>query len=327
MLTESISLVSGAVLLPRLGNPVEGADRSLQAAVQNINGMNSILALLPVLTGKVQNVKMIASRIYPASLNLAGIGAGRVLSKLQIGLLLCSFNLYRNTVSEVSYPHDEYVNKFAPVQQHVPTATPERHSSGKIINHNLSETYLVEAWFRAQGRPSTIELMQNNYVRMAVGFTIYLIVYAAETYLGVQNAAIGTQLAFVIFQMVCVVMWLSAITILQVRRGQGSRFVKVNSLDSSEYRCHTLPMLGDHVSSSILSFHLENVRKFNLFGGDYQQTALTLAGLLILLNAVLDIVSTVLIVGLTNWAYPWLALEVFIIAVKVFFCIEPLRTI
>lgn len=201
--------------------------------------MNFVLALLPVLTGKVQNVKMVASRIYPASLVLAGIGAGRVLSKLQIGLLLCSFNLYRNTVSELTYPHDEYVNKFAPVQQHVPTATPERHSSGKIINHNLSETYLVEAWFRAQGQPSTIELKQNNYVRMAVGFTIYLIIYAAETYLGVQNAATDTQLAFVIFQAVCVVMWLSAVTVLQVRRGQGSRFVRLNSLDSSEYRCHT----------------------------------------------------------------------------------------
>src|SRR5437016_1685611 len=54
---------------------------------------------------------------------------------------------------------------------------------------------------------------------------------------------------------------------------------------------------------------------------------LTFAGILILFSAALDIMSTVLIVGLTAWAYPWLALEVLILAVKVVKVVflEPMR--
>src|SRR4051812_35646618 len=96
-----------------------------QSAVLNINGMNSILTLLPVLAGKVPNVKLIASRIYPASFVVAGVGAGRVLSKLQVGILLWSFDIYRNTVGELPYAHDEYVNKFSPTLEHLPTGTAE----------------------------------------------------------------------------------------------------------------------------------------------------------------------------------------------------------
>ncbi|KAI9775819.1 MAG: hypothetical protein M1839_000870 [Geoglossum umbratile] len=54
---------------------------------------------------------------------------------------------------------------------------------------------------------------------------------------------------------------------------------------------------------------------------------LAFAGVLILLSAAIDIVSTVLTVGLTKWAwaYPWIGLEVAIIVAKVAFCLEPLR--
>jgi len=67
--------------------------------MQNINGMSSVLALIPVLTGKSQNVEMIASRIAPASLFLAGLGAGRILTKLQMGILLLNLDLYNNVIS------------------------------------------------------------------------------------------------------------------------------------------------------------------------------------------------------------------------------------
>lgn len=140
-----------------------GRDRDWQSAVQNINGMNSILTLLPVLTGKVQNIKLVASRVFPASFVVAGIGAGRVLSKLQLGILLWSFELYRNTVAELSYAHDEYVNRFMPKLRHIPSGTAERHTTSLIVNHNPAEAYMVEAWFQARGRPSTVRLRQNNH--------------------------------------------------------------------------------------------------------------------------------------------------------------------
>jgi hypothetical protein len=46
---------------------------------------------------------------------------------------------------------------------------------------------------------------------------------------------------------------------------------------------------------------------------------------MILTSGVFDMFSTVLIVGKTAWAYPWIATELFIIVTKVIFCIEPLR--
>lgn len=301
--------------------------RSWESAVQNINGMNSILTLLPVLTGKAQNIRLLASRIYPASFVIAGIGAGRVLLKLQLGLLLCSFDLYRNTVAELSYPHDELVNKFAPKLLHVPTGTPERHKTNMIVNHNVTENYMVEAWFRTQGSPSVVRLKQNNYIRMAVGYGLYLMLYAGETFLSVQNAATGTARLLVGVQSICTLLWLTAVTIIQVRRGPGKREIELNMLHSPRYRCLSLPTTGEHVVSHTFSFHLDNLQGYRLYGADYEQPLLAVAGGLILSSGVLDILSTVLIVGLSTWAYPWIGVEVLVIVVKVIFCVEPLREI
>ncbi|KAI9778783.1 MAG: hypothetical protein M1839_007873 [Geoglossum umbratile] len=256
---------------------------------------------------------------------MAGIGAGRVLSKLQLGILLWSFELYRNTITELSYPHDEYINKFAPTFHHVPTDTPERHATGLIINHNPAELYMVEAWFQTQGRPAIVELKQNNYTRVAVGFVSYLMLYAGETYLALKNAATATGHVFLAAQAVCVGTWLVASLIVQVKRGQGSRYIELNTLHSTEYRCLTLSTLGENVSSATLSFHLNNLQGYKIYGSKYEQPMLAFAGVLILLSAAIDIMSTVLIVGLTNWAYPWIGLEVAIIVAKVAFCLEPLR--
>jgi hypothetical protein len=110
-----------------------GPDRSLAAAIQNINGMSAFFSIIPVLTGKTQNIKLIAGRAYPGAMTVAGLGAGRVLTKLQMGLLLTSSNMYQNLVSDFSYHHDEYINKFSPALIHIPTGTPERHSSNVII--------------------------------------------------------------------------------------------------------------------------------------------------------------------------------------------------
>jgi hypothetical protein len=66
---------TSALVLPRLAPSQQNNPRTWESAVQNINGMNSILTLLPVLTGKVQNIKLVASRVYPASFVVAGIGA------------------------------------------------------------------------------------------------------------------------------------------------------------------------------------------------------------------------------------------------------------
>lgn len=316
-----------ALVFPRdLTADVHG-QRDWQSAVQNINGMNSILTLLPVLTGKVQNVKLIASRIYPASFVVAGIGAGRVLSKLQLGILLWSFELYRNTVAELSYAHDEYVNRFMPKLQHIPTGTAERHTTSLIINHNPAEAYMVEAWFRARGRPSTVHLKQNNYTRLLLGSVIYAALYSAETFLAVQNGADGTGRLLIVVQSICVALWLVAVIMVQVARGQGKAEVELNRTGSPEYRCLQMPTLGENVTCEVLSFHLNNLSGFRLYGARYEQPVLRIAGALILVSGVLDVVSTVLIVGLTAWAYPWIGIEVIIIVVKVIFCLEPTREI
>ncbi|OCT46519.1 hypothetical protein CLCR_01943 [Cladophialophora carrionii] len=318
--------VTRALVLPRdLTADVRGRD--WQSAVQNINGMNSILTLLPVLTGKVQNVKLIASRIFPASFVVAGIGAGRVLSKLQLGILLWSFELYRNTVAELSYAHDEYVNRFMPKLRHIPSGTAERHTTNLIINHNPAEAYMVEAWFQARGCPSTIRLKQNNYTRLLMGSVIYLAVYGAETFLAVQNGADGTGQLLIIVQVICVSLWLGAVIMIQIARGQGKAEVQLNRTGSPEYRCLQMPTAGENVTCDILSFHLNNLNGFQLYGGRYEQPILRVAGAMILVSGVLDVVSTVLIVGLTAWAYPWIGIEVVIIVTKVIFCLEPTREI
>ncbi|KAK4994324.1 hypothetical protein LTR66_005621 [Elasticomyces elasticus] len=295
-------------------NGSQASDRTWQAAVQNINGINSILTLLPVLTGKAQNVKLVASRILPASSVIAGIGAGRVLAKLQVGILLLSFDLYRNTVAELSYPHDEYVNKFSPILDHIPTATPERHATGKYVNHNPSEAYMVETWFQSEGRSSVVELRQTNNWRMIGGASIYLLIYAdnsGKVFLGLQITSVA--------------LWLSASAIVQVWRGQGNSRIELNKQDSSEYRCFRLPMSGKHVSSVVFSFDLNNLERYQLFRAKYDHPTLSIAGAVILVSGVLDILSTVLIVGLTTWAYPWIGFELLVIVAKIIFCLEPLR--
>ncbi len=322
----SLLSLTRALVLSR-GVPQNTGSRDWQSAVQNINGMNSILTLLPVLTGKVQNVKLVASRTYPASFVVAGIGAGRVLSKLQVGILLWSFDLYRNTVADLSYAHDEYINHFMPILQHVPSGTPERHTTNTIINHNLAEAYMVEAWFQTRGSPSILKLKQNNYMRMFVGYIGYLVLYSAETFLAVENAADGTGRLLMIVQTICVCTWLTAITIIQMLRGQGNPEVRLNCTGSSDYRCFRIPTAGDYIGCETLSFHLDNLNAFQIYGAGFEQPKLAAAGLLVLISGVLDIVSTVLIIGFTSWAYSWIGTEVFIIIAKVIFCLEPTREI
>ncbi|KEF53680.1 uncharacterized protein A1O9_10080 [Exophiala aquamarina CBS 119918] len=318
--------LTAALVLPRELDP-DPRGRDWQSAVQNINGMNSILTLLPVLTGKMQNVKLVASRIFPASFVMAGIGAGRVLSKLQLGILLWSFELYRSTVGELSYAHDEYINAFMPKLQHVPTGTPERHTTSLIVNHNMAETYMVEAWFQARGRPSTIRLKQNNYTRLCVGSIIYLALYSTETFLAVQNGAEGTRQLLIVVQAITVALWLVPVIMIQIARGQGKAEVDLNRIGSPEYRCLQMPNPGEHVISEVFSFHLNNLSGFQLYNAKYEQPMLRVAGGMILLSGFLDVVSTILIVGLTNWAYPWIGAELVIILAKVVFCLEPVREI
>ncbi|GBE77770.1 hypothetical protein SCP_0106520 [Sparassis crispa] len=192
-----------------------GSDsRSFAAAVQNINGMSSIFSLIPVLTGKVQNIKLIAARTFPGSLALAGLGAGRVLTKLQVGMLLFSCELYRNVVGEFSYRHNEYVNVFSPSLIHIPTGTPERHASNVIINHNPSEDCMVEAWFQTQGRPAQVELYQTGNERTFLGMLVYMLIYSMETFLGLRTAATRTRLVLIGMQATAALSWMCAVCIL-----------------------------------------------------------------------------------------------------------------
>ncbi|KAK4949704.1 hypothetical protein LTR10_011545 [Elasticomyces elasticus] len=114
---------------------------------------------------------------------------------------------------------------------------------------------------------------------------------------------------------------------IQTARGQGKAEVQLNRTGSSEYRCLQMPTAGENVTCEVLSFHLNNLNGFQLYGGRYEQAILRIAGALILVGGVLDVVSTVLIVGLTAWAYPWIGIEVIIIVTKVIFCLEPIREI
>ncbi|KAI0647077.1 hypothetical protein C8Q79DRAFT_603365 [Trametes meyenii] len=301
--------------------------RSLAAALQSINGMSSVLSLIPVLTGKTQNVKAIAARVFPCSLAVAGLGAGRVLSKLQIGLMLLSADLYRNLVGDLSYYHHEYVNTFSPSLINVPSGTPERHTTNTIVNHNPTEDYMVEAWFRTQGLPATVELSQTNNRRVFCGILVYLLLYAFETFLAVQNAATGTALALIVLQTISGACWLGAICVLQAARGQGKRHIHLNRLGTSEYRCYQLALSGQHVRSAVLSTQLSNIREYNLFDSKYESGRLRMVGGAMVASGTIDIFATVLVVGLNEWAYGWLALEVVFVAVKVFFSLEPIRRV
>ena len=267
------------------------------------------------------------TRTYPVSFVVAGIGAGRVSSKLQLGILLWSLELYRNTVAELSYAHQEYINNFMPKLQHIPTRTAERYSTNTIINHNPAEAYMVEACFQTQGRPCTVKLKQNNYMRICVGFVVYIMLFSVETFLAVKNAADGTGLLLIIVQTVCVGTWLSAVTMIQFIQGQGNPEVRVNRTESIDYRCLRIPTAGEYVICEPLSFHLDNLYAFQMYTAGFEQPRLAAAGLLILISGILDVVSTVLIIGFTSWAYLWIGLEVIIIAVKVIFCLEPTREI
>ncbi|CDO69504.1 hypothetical protein BN946_scf184785.g9 [Trametes cinnabarina] len=263
-LTRSIHIQLWLLLCRVYKAIAQNADsRSLASALQNINGMSSVLSLVPVLSGKSQNVKVVGARIFPCSFVVVGLGAGRVLSKLQIGFMLMSADLYQSLIGELSSYHNEYVNKFSPSLIHAPTGTPERHSSNIIVNHNITEDYMVEAWFRTQAQAAN---STNGH--------IYL-----------------------------------------------------NRQATMEYRCFQLVTSGKHVQSAILSTHLSNVREFNLFNSQYESGTLQAVGAAIAVSGVVDIFATVLVVGLSNWAYGWLALQVALIAVKVFFSSEPMRGI
>ena len=74
-----------------------------------------------------------------------------------------------------------------------------------------------------------------------------------------------------------------------------------------------------------MSFHLENLEKFQLYGSNWEALMLKLAGIFVILSAILDVLSTILIVGKTTWAYYWIGIELAVILVKVGCCLEPLR--
>ena len=52
---------------------------------------------------------------------------------------------------------------------------------------------------------------------------------------------------------------------------------------------------------------------------------LKLAGIFVILSAILDVLSTILIVGKTTWAYYWIGIELAVILVKVGCYLEALR--
>jgi len=307
--------------------PSSGPDRSLAAAVQNINGMSSLFSIIPVLTGKTQNIKLIAARAFPGAMAVAGLGAGRVLTKLQMGLLLMSSNMYQNLVSEFSYHHDEYVNRFSPALLHIPTGTPERHSSNVIINHNPAEDYMVETWFQTQGVPALVTLRQTNNQRLFFGLLIYLTCYAIEVYIGTKNVATAAGVAFVIVQSIGAVFWMAAVITIQLNRGQGAPTMELNCLGTPTFRCFQLITSGRHVQSTVISMHLNNLQAFQVFDGKYENQTLKMVGSLLLVSGCADILGTILVVGLNRWAYGWLGWQVLIIFTKVGFSLEPLRQI
>ncbi|KAI0807563.1 hypothetical protein C8Q74DRAFT_73516 [Fomes fomentarius] len=205
--------------------------------------------------------------------------------------------------------------------------TQERHSSNVIVNHNPTEDYMVEAWFQTQGLPAKVELKQNGNQRLLCGMTIYLILYAFETFINFQNAATGAGVPLVALQIISAVFWAVPICVLHVARGQGKRFINLNRLATAEYRCFQLVVSGKNVHAAMLSTHLNNVRDYNLFHSKYESKRLKAVGGAMVFSGIVDIFTTVLIVGLNAWAYGWLGLQVLFIIVKVVFSLEPIRRI
>ncbi|KAH8923880.1 hypothetical protein BT69DRAFT_1333484 [Atractiella rhizophila] len=306
---------------------MSGTDRSLATALKNINGISSLLSLVPILTGKTQNVKMVASRILPVTLIFGGVGAGRCLAKLQLGVMLCNLELYRNIVADFTYAHDEYVNRYSPVFSHVASATPERHSGSQYVNHNPSEDYLVEASFQGKGQfPNVVELSQTNTQRALGGFLIFLPIYALEVVISLFCAAEGTNVALAVALGLAMILWIAGIAILHFTRGMGLRSLQLNGRGDA-WRHLQVVTLGHNVKSTPLSFNTEYATTFNLFEAKYDRKAIRIAGICILLSGAIDGLSTILVLGLNIWSYPWLALQIAILIVKVGISLEPLRRI
>ncbi|KAL6310141.1 hypothetical protein BKA93DRAFT_876561 [Sparassis latifolia] len=293
--------IPGISYSQRRGSWPRSDSRSFAAAVQNINGMSSIFSLISVVTGKVQNIKLIAARTLPGSLALAGLAA----SCTAIGV-----------VGEFSYRHNEYVNVFSPSLIHIPTGTPERHASNVIINHNPSEDCMVEAWFQTQGRPAQVELYQTGNERTFLGMLVYMLIYSVETFLGLRTAATRTRLVLIGMQATAALSWMCAVCILQRCRGQGKRYLDLNRLGSSEYSCLQLVTQGHNVHSALFS----NLQEFNIFRSEYERKTLKFVGAAILVSAIIDALATILLIGLSPWAYGWLGYQVV-------FSLEPLREI
>lgn len=186
---------------------------------------------------------------------------------------------------------------------------------------------MVEAWFQTQGQPAMVRLRQTNYRRLALGMLIYVMVSAAETFIGLMNVATDAGNVYLILQGIGALTWMIAVTIIQINRGQGTDSIQLNKLGTREVRCFQLVTSGTRVQSRVLSMHLEVLDSFRMFGGEYENRALKTAGFLILISACVDVFGTILVVGLTEWAYAWLGCQVLILGTKVIFSLEPLREI
>ena len=94
---------------------------------------------------------------------------------------------------------------------------------------------MVEAWFQARGQPARVELKQNNNVRVFVSMLLYTLLYSAETYLAIWNAATGTGNVLIGMHIFTGVCWITAVWLLQIAHGQGTHFIQLNDL-GAEYR-------------------------------------------------------------------------------------------
>ena len=151
---------------------------------------------------------------------------------------------------------------------------------------------MAEAWFQTQSQPVTIELNQDNNVRVFVDIVLYTIFYTAETYLAMRNAATGTSNVLIIMHIVTGLCWIIAICILQVARGRGGRFIRLNGLDA-EYRGFKLISLGHRVQSVVMSTHLQNVRDFNIFKSHYESKVVKVAGAIILISGIANMMAII----------------------------------
>ncbi|KAJ7614272.1 hypothetical protein DFH06DRAFT_1241400 [Mycena polygramma] len=146
-------------------------------------------------------------------------------------------------------------------------------------------------------------------------------------YIEIRNAATGTQIPLLVLQIMGFLCWSTALIILQITRGQSSPTMVLNHLGHPHYRCMQVVVLGHHVSTALFSFSLDCLQSCHIFHGDYSSHTLQKIGALIIVGAIADLISTVFVVGLTTWAYPWLGMQLVIIIIKVSFSVEPLRQI